>query len=466
MLTPEEIKSIAGSGEGYNADFKRSVPSKVRELSQDVCAFANSEGGYVLIGIDNDDRIIGATVGNTKRSAIQDAIRDISPALAVETYSVDVDGKTVWVLDVPSGEDKPYVASGSIYVREGPNSQKLTTAEEMRSFFQDSNRIYFDAVPCPGFDVDEELDKKNFSQFRSESSISGNVSDRQILSNLQAFDRSGAIKNGGVLFFAREPEVFFPQAIIRCVRFKGTTKVHIIDDKKYGGPLYRQYVQAEAWVKDKMQVAYIMEGMGPRKEIWEIPLPVFKEAIINAISHRDYYEQGAVTMIEVYDDRVEISNPGGLLMGVRKEEFGKKSMTRNPLIFGLFTRMNLVEQVASGIPRMREEMRKAGLPEPVFSTNGGFFTVEFKRSRKDEGVNEAVNDIVNDIVNRDSDIKNAVLQLISENRGLSASDIANRIGKSWRTAMRYLDLLKKEDKKEFRGAPKTGGYYLKNEQVK
>jgi ATP-dependent DNA helicase RecG len=89
MLTPEEIKSIALGGEGYNADFKLSVPSKVRELSQDVCSFANSEGGYVLIGIDNDNRIVGATVNNTKRSAIQDAIRDISPALNVETYSVE-----------------------------------------------------------------------------------------------------------------------------------------------------------------------------------------------------------------------------------------------------------------------------------------------------------------------------------------------------------------------------------------
>jgi ATP-dependent DNA helicase RecG len=283
MLTAEEIKSIASSGEGYNADFKISVPSKVRELSQDACAFANSEGGYILIGIDNKDQIVGATINNTKRSAIQDAIRDISPVINVNTYSVDVEGKTIWVMDVPSGKDKPYVTSGAIYVREGTNSQKLTTAEEIRTFFQSSNRIYFDAVPCPRFNIDEELDKKNFKQFLLASSISGNVSTQQILNNLQAFDESGAIKNGGVLFFGQQPESFFPQAIVRCVRFKGTSKVHIIDDKTYGGPLYQQYIQAEAWVKDKLEVAYIIEGTGPRKEIWEIPLTVFKEAIINSL---------------------------------------------------------------------------------------------------------------------------------------------------------------------------------------
>ncbi|MDR2232330.1 MAG: putative DNA binding domain-containing protein [Tannerella sp.] len=356
MLTPEEIKSIASSGEGYNADFKQSVPSKVRELSQDACAFANSEGGYILIGINNKDQIVGTTINNTKRSAIQDAIRDISPVINVNTYSVEVDGKTVWVMDIPSGKDKPYVTSGAIYIRENANSQKLTTAEEIRIFFQNSNRIYFDTVPCPRFNLDEELDHKNFKQFLSASSISNNVSTHQILSNLQAFDESGIVKNGGVLFF------------------------------------------------------------------------------------------------------------------------GRKSMTRNPLIFGLFTRMNLVEQVASGIPRMREEMQEAGLPEPIFTMDGGFFTVEFKRPKKTinsdndivNGIVKSEDDIVNGIVKSEDDIadnkvdiKEAVLKLITDNEGLSASDMAKRIGKSWRTTMRYLNSLKKESKIEFRGAPKTGGYYLK-----
>lgn len=470
MLTAEEIKSIASSGEGYNADFKISVPSKVRELSQDVCSFANSEGGYILIGIDNKDQIIGTKVDNTRRSAIQNAIRDITPAISVNTYSVDVDGKTIWVMDVPSGKDKPYVASGAIYVREGTNSQKLTTAEEIRSFFQSSNRIYFDAVPCPRFNMDEELDKDNFAHFRHEANITGNVSTDQVLNNLQVFDEAGVAKNGGALFFGKEPERLFPHAIVHCVLFKGTTKVHIIDDKYYGGSLYHQYKQAEAWIMDKLKVSYIMEGMGPRKEVWEIPLPVFKESIINALSHRDYYEQGAVTMVEIYEDRVVISNPGGLLPAVQKE-FGTRSMSRNPLIFGLFTRMSLVEQVASGIPRMREEMKEAGLPEPIFTMDGGFFTVEFKRPIQNEPaningdiVNDIVNpndDIVNGIVNSKDEIKDTVLKLITNKEGLSASDIAKQIGKSWRTTMRYLDLLKKEEKIEFRGAPKTGGYYLK-----
>jgi len=545
-LTPEDIKSIAASGEGYNAEFKFKIPAKLKELSQEVCAFANSGGGYLFIGVDDLGNVAGATVDNTRRSDVQDAIRHISPVIQVEMYPVDVDGKTVWVIAVPSGKDKPYVLSGAIYVREGSNTQKLTSADEMRHFFQSNNRIYFDAVACSQFDIIEELDRKNFKQFLLESSISGNISTQQILNNLQVFDESGVIKNGGVLFFGQQPEKYFHQAIVRCVRFKGTTKVHIIDDKKYGGPLYQQYLQAEAWIKDKLEVAYIIEGMGPRKEVWEIPLTVFKEAIINALSHRDYYERGAGTMIEIYDDRVEISNPGGLLMGVKKE-FGKKSMTRNPLIFGLFTRMHLVEQVASGIPRMRDEMREAGLPEPVFSTEGGFFSVEFKRLQKNDIVNsdddivksdndtvnfendtvksendpinldddpinseddpinlnndpvnlegdpinlendtvnlendtvkseddtvKSKNDTVkseddtvkskNDTVKKDSDIEDDILKLITENEGLLAPKLSKQTGKSIITIKRYLAKLKESGKIEFRGAPKTGGYYVK-----
>ena len=253
-LTPEEIKSIVGSGEGFNAEFKVRVPSKVKELSQEVCAFANSGGGYLLIGVNDNGQIEGINIDNSKRSAIQNAIREISPAVQVDLYPVMVEDKKVWVLDVPSGKDKPYVLSGAIYVREGANSQKLTTAEEIRSFFQTSNRIYFDAVPCQRFDVDKELDEDNFQHFRHESNITGNVTTKQILNNLQVFDDSGAIKNGGVLFFGKEPERLFPHAVIHCVLFKGTTKVHIIDDKYYGGTLYNQYKQAEAWIKDKLKV--------------------------------------------------------------------------------------------------------------------------------------------------------------------------------------------------------------------
>jgi len=134
------------------------------------------------------------------------------------------------------------------------------------------------------------------------------------------------------------------------------------------------------WLRGKINIAYDIEGQGggPRKEIWEIPETVFKEAIINSLSHRDYYEKGAVTTVEVFDDRIEISNPGGLLTAIM-HEFGKRSMSRNPLVFGLFDRMHLVEKIGSGVPRMKELMEANGLTAPEYRLEG-MFTIALRRA--------------------------------------------------------------------------------------
>ncbi|MEQ9218908.1 MAG: ATP-binding protein [Cyclobacteriaceae bacterium] len=170
------------------------------------------------------------------------------------------------------------------------------------------------------------------------------------------------------------------KAVIRCVAFEGYDKRTIMDSKDFSGPLHTQYTQTIQWLKNKLDVRYDIEGegSGPRKEIWEIPETVFKEAIINALSHRDYYEKGARITVELFKDRVEISNPGGLISGIKKSEFGKRSLSRNPLIFGLFEKMDLVEQIGSGVGRIRDLMEEAGLPAPGFMLEG-MFTVTLLR---------------------------------------------------------------------------------------
>ena len=279
MLNTENIQSLIDSGEGYNVEFKVRVPSKVRELTEEICAFANANGGYLLIGVDDNGQVVDTNLENDKRSAIQGSISEISPALHCELYSINIGDKTVWVIDVPSGKDKPYIFSGSIYVREGANSQKLRTAEEMRSFFQECNKIFFDHIPCHWFNIYTDADEQMIKSFRTEAKLSSSTPDKQIFENLELFTESGTAKNGAAMFFGKQPERKFPHAVTRCVLFKGTNKVYIIDDKTFGGSLYQQYLQAMSWLESKLQVAYKIKGAGPREEIWEIPLTVFKEAI-------------------------------------------------------------------------------------------------------------------------------------------------------------------------------------------
>ena len=126
---------LVRGGEGVGVDFKKSVPSKVRELSEEICAFANAQGGFILIGVTDRNEIVGCAIDNSKRSAIQQSIGEISPQIQCSLYSVEVEGKEVWVIEVPKGRDKPYLLAGSIFVREGASRQKMTNVDLIRNTF-------------------------------------------------------------------------------------------------------------------------------------------------------------------------------------------------------------------------------------------------------------------------------------------------------------------------------------------
>lgn len=138
MISANDIKNLVSGGEGFNVEFKHSVPSKVREISEEVCAFANAAGGIVLLGVDDSNQTIGINIDNLKRSAIQNSLNEITPNLNCLFHEIKLDDKAVFVIEVPSGVYKPYVLSGAIYIRIGPNTQKLTTLSKCEVFF--SNR--------------------------------------------------------------------------------------------------------------------------------------------------------------------------------------------------------------------------------------------------------------------------------------------------------------------------------------
>ncbi len=452
MLSPTEIKLIIASGEGYNAEFKVSVPSKIKEITEEVCAFANASGGVVLIGVDDANTIKGITIDNAKRSAIQNSINEISPVIKCNFNIVEVDGKDIAVIEVPSGQNKPYVLSGAIYVRQGPNSQKLTTVEEMRDFFQQADKIYFDDAICKEANIEDDITKENINTFRFEAGLVNATSNEQLFTNLKLVTNNGQLKNGTVLFFGNNPEKFFEKAVIRCIAFDGIDKRYIIDDKIMSGTLYQQYQKSMIWLKSKLDVRYDIEGEGanPRNEYWEIPIIAFKEAIINSLAHRDYYDRGARTTIEVFDDRVEISNPGGLVSAVPRNEFGKRSASRNPLIFGLFERMRLVEQIGSGITRIRDVMNDEGLTPPEFNIDG-MFTVTLRRPFEfEKWVEKWVEKLTDNRVKILREIHNnhkVTKKELEQAVGISASAIDNNIN-----ILKDLGLLSRE------GSDK-GGYW-------
>lgn len=242
------------------------------------------------------------------------------------------------------------------------------------------------------------------------------------------------------------------KAVVRCVAFDGIDKRYIADDKLFGGNLYQQFRQAMQWLKGKLNVRYDIEGQGsgPRKEIWEIPETVFREAIINSLSHRDYYDRGAVTQVEVFNDRVEISNPGGLVSAITDAEFGKRSHSRNPMIFGLFARMHLVEQIGSGIGRIRDLMHTAGLPYPVFQKEG-MFTVVFSRKEKSSGESSPKGS-----QESSQESSQRIIGLIFKDGSITTTEMAEIIGISRRAVAKQIAKLKKEGIIKRVGSTKSG----------
>jgi len=196
--------------------------------------------------------------------------------------------------------------------------------------------------------------------------------------NIEVAERAGRrliFRNAGVLFFAKEVGRFFPQAYVTCLLAKGTDKVNILDRKDFAGGLVSDIEESLRFIERNTRTGYRIEKLR-REDVPEYPMRALREAITNAVMHRDYFEAGANVFVEIYDDRIKVSNPGGLPKGLSKEELGTRSVRRNPLIADLLHRIALIEKAGTGIRRMIEDARKHKCPEPKFTVNG-FFTATF-----------------------------------------------------------------------------------------
>jgi ATP-dependent DNA helicase RecG len=362
---------------------------------------------------------------------------------------------------VPEGKKKPYSTKGKFYIRYGANSQQLKR-EDIRHFFQEEELVLFDEKPNLDFNIKKDFNESNFKIFLEKTGISPVLKNKEILENLQLL-KEGYIKNAGVLLFSKKITDFFLQATITCVLYRGKTKYKILDRKEYDGDIYSNYENAIIYLQSKLNTEFIIKS-GPREEKLELPEEALREAILNAIAHRDYFVSGANILVEIYSDRVEITNPGGLVKGIRIEDLGKKSLSRNNLLFGLMQRMDLVEKVGSGIIRMHNAMKEYGFSGPEFDINDNWFTINFKRPKMQyyEESSELIRSKFGEGSEKSSE---KILFLIRRNHSISAREIAEIIGISRRAVEKQVANLKKIGKLK-RIGPAKGGYWeiVKNDK--
>ncbi len=376
----EKMELILEESEGYLIEFKESMSDS---LAKEMVAFANSSGGRIFLGVSDEGMIKGVNITNRLRSQVQDIARKCDPPVSITLDEL----ANVLIIEVREGTDKPYTCKDGFFIRTGPSSQKMRR-DEIIDYFNHEGKIRFDEQFCMDFKYPDDFSEERFQRYLQQCKITSNLPREQILTNLGVAQRQAGrllMKNAGVLMFAREPTRFYFHAAITCVRFRGKTKTHIIDRKDFSEDIITNVDNAMKWLKTYIPLRYeISGGKLQRDEIPELPYDALREALLNSVIHRDYFEKGAVTMVEFYDDRVHILNPGGLVKGIRPEEFGLTSISRNPFLQGLFHRANLVERIGSGIGRMRDEMKAAGLPEPEFNWNG-FFRITFLKGGVEHG---------------------------------------------------------------------------------
>jgi len=359
--------------ETQNVEYKERFSERALET---LCAFANTKGGTLYLGISDKGQIVGVDIDNQTIRTITEKITSklgIHPEIEVENRK----GKEIIKISVKQSPI-PISFNGRYYERVGNTSREMKP-ERLKEFLLKGKN--WDGLVNKEADFDE-IDKETVRLFIRKARNVGRLTIfeekteiKDIFEHLK-LSVNGKLTNASLILFGKDPQNYFINAVLRIVRLK--TQTTIIGDRLIEGNLFQQVFKGEEAIKNFINVRYEIKGM-EREEIWDYPLPAIREALINALIHRDYYKFNVQTQIKIFDDYVWFYNIGSLPEGITLEDLKKphSSVPRNPLIVHIFYLAGLIEEVGSGIGRIMDSLKSQGLPEPEFKEEMGGFSVRF-----------------------------------------------------------------------------------------
>ena len=383
-MDPTSLETRLRLGEDSRTEFKGVAATNfdvdVGDLARAVAAFANTGGGQIFLGVEDDGAVTGTgTVAQADAlmRKVSQACRDrVRPAMACEVTKALWRETLLLIVEVPGfAPDRPYLVDGVLYIRDGSQIQRGTRADLIR--ITQSVDYHFDEQPVRGAardDLDLSLVHHFVSVMYDRSPDAGELAG--YLRNLGCLDASDTPTVAGVLFFGRDPQRWLIDATVSAARLPGSEPTtQFLDREEIGGRLTEQLRGAMAFFSKHLESPSRVEGR-EQKEL-RVPTDVLREAVLNALAHRDY-RMASQTRLFVYDDRVEIVNPGELLNRLTLENIRLGiSQRRNPRVAALLARAHSArrEHLGVGIPEMFLLMRERGLPEPTFRIDGGHFRV-------------------------------------------------------------------------------------------
>jgi ATP-dependent DNA helicase RecG len=458
------IQDLLSSPESKYLEFKEAMPTPLA-IAKTTCAFANGGGGSIIIGVaDKNRELIG--INELEIPDLEEKISNIiytvvesTPAFNTTVYNIK--GKLLLKIEIFPGSLKPYhlKSKGEIegtYIRLGSTNRKadLDIIEELR---RRRMNIGFDEIEIMEASIDD-LALKNIELYLKNRKKARDIPiaepDTTFLNKIKATrQQNGTIHPtvAGILLFSNEPENFIPGAVVKCARFMGNDMDEFIDQRIITGPLFIQAEETIAFFKKNIRRSAKIEGLY-RIEEYEYPEKAIREVVVNALCHRDYSRRGADIKFAIFDDRIEITSPGGLLPNVNIEDLGTGvSELRNKIIGKIFSESGLIEEFGTGVLRIRKYIEEKGLPQPEFRDHNGFFKAIFYGVGKDvekisgrevetkirevegeaeTGIREVKKEVETGIrgVEKLTDKQKMILELIKNNPSISKKEMSKTIG--------------------------------------
>ena len=466
------------SGESKNVEYKVTLPDKSEKCMKTIVAFANTQGGKLIVGIDDKTHeIVG--VENEILFQVMDGIANAvsdscMPQIIPDIEPQTVDGKTVIVVSVEAGKNRPYYLKSKgkengTYIRVAGTSRQAFP-EKIRELEMEGARISWDELTCVGYSVSDEATERlcqDIENFRKKAGMTEHSVKKEQLINWKILKQS----EGQVMAtnaYALLTSDYFPFSKTQCAVFKGTDRAVFLDKREFTGPIYAQIESAVDFVLRNIRLGARIDGL-VRKEKYELPLEAIREMIINAHCHRNLLDESCI-QVAVYDDRLEVTSPGGLYNGLTYEEvMNGHSKIRNKAIANIFSQMGLVEAWGSGIKRILNAAKEYGLLEPKFQEFDNMFRVELFRDslpmnleNKNIGeTSEKHRRSIGEASEKQETVdfnstQLEILKLLMENNRLSAVKLAEKIGVASRNIENNIKKLKELDILVRHGSPKNG----------
>ncbi len=384
----EELRGIAAEGESETTEFKKTTGELTAGM-RTVCALLNRRGGFVLFGVGDDGRLSGQVINAGTRKEVAEYLRRIEPPAFpdMEEVPLDVD-KRVLALRVTGGGG-PYTYDGRSYVRSGSTTSVMPQLEYQRLLVEKLHGVArWENRPAEGMEL-EHLDAQGIVRATEEAIRRGRLDDpgtRDIATLLMGFnlmDEDGLL-NAALVLFGKPDRLAarFPQCSLRMARFRGRDTLGVMDDNRQEvGNAFDLLIRGQRFLRDHLPVAgRVLPNIFERVDDPLYPPVALREALANAICHRDYAEAGGAVNVAVFDDRLEISSTGLLPFGITPASLLRvhRSRPRNPLIAEVFFRSGIIERFGRGTLLMVNQTTEAGLTAPEWSEQTSEVVVTFR----------------------------------------------------------------------------------------